>query len=452
MDQRLPARLAFGQRHLQRAAQGVGQVLGAVGVDQQGFGHLFRRPGKARQDQHPGIGRVLCRDIFLGDQVHPVAQRGDHADPRGAIDPGQHVARVALVDIADRHPVQPGMGAVDPSGQPFQRRPDPLVAFHRAARGRGDLQQHHFLAFFGVVGEIAFIAEEAFFQPLGIVEPVNPDDQRAPDQAFAHPGEGLLRHRPLGHRFEGAGIDPDRAGEQPRHPPAPMHRAIGGYGRIHLGADEIDERVQPFAGVKTDHVIGEQRFDQRRRFGQGGQQPARRPRDVEEEPDPAAHAAAAQLVAQRDHVIVLHPHHVVRLDQRQHRIGKPLVGALVAAGEAALVLGQVDAIVEQRPQRAVGIAVVVFLDVLLFEVDRGRGHAVGALEVDQPGELVGHFARPAEPDPAMGAQRRRERDGQPALRSASGADAVGDHHQPAHRIALHGRLSRTAQLISPTSE
>ena len=50
------------------------------------------------------------------------------------------------------------------------------------------------------------------------------------------------------------------------------------------------------------------------------------------------------------------------------------------------------------------------VDVLLFEVDGRRGDVVDALEVDVPGELLGHLARPAEPDPAHLAQRRTQGD------------------------------------------
>ena len=140
------------------------------------------------------------------------------------------------------------------------------------------------------------------------------------------------------------------------------------------------------------------------------------------------------------------------LDQRPDGIGEALVRALVAAGEVALIFGEIDPIVEQRPQRAVGVAVIIFLDVLLLEVDRRRRHAVLALEIDVAGEVVGPLARPAEPDAAILAQRRGQRDGEPALRAAAGGDAVGNDDQAAQRTMLHGLLSRTAQLIMPTSE
>ena len=52
------------------------------------------------------------------------------------------------------------------------------------------------------------------------------------------------------------------------------------------------------------------------------------------------------------------------------------------------------------------------------------------------------------------AQSLRQCDRQPTLIAAlAGAtDPVGDDNQAAHRIALHGLLSKTAQLMMPTNE
>ena len=138
---------------------------------------------------------------------------------------------------------------------------------------------------------------------------------------------------------------------------------------------------------------------------------------MEEEADPVLEAALAQLLAERDQMVIVDPDQIVRLDQRRDRLGEALVDPLVAAAEAAVIFGEVDPIVEERPQGAVGIAVIIFVDVLLLEVDRRGGDAVVALQVDLAGELVGLLARPAEPDAARFAQRRRERDRKPALRA-----------------------------------
>jgi hypothetical protein len=217
------------------------------------------------------------------------------------------------------------------------------------------------------------------------------------------------------------------------------------------------EAVEPVLGLEADQIVGEHRAHQPLVEGQGHDQPLRRPGDMEEEADPVAKPVLAQLHAQWDQMIIVDPDEVVGLDQRRHRAGEALVDPLIAAAEAAVIFGIVDPIVEQRPQGAVGVAVIIFVDILLLEVDRRGGDALVPLQVDMAGELVGLVARPAEPQAAIFPQGRRQRHRQPALGAAGAArlgrrHPVGDDDQPAHRTALHGLDSSPAQLISPTSE
>src|SRR3546814_5048194 len=109
-------------------------------------------------------------------------------------------------------------------------------------------------------------------------------------------------------------------------------------------------------------------------------QAGRRPGDVEEQADPVLQPVRAEPLAQRQEMIILHPDQIFRLDQRDQAVRELLVDALIAHPELILIFGQVDAIVKQRPQRAVGIAVVIFLDVMGFQVDRRGGEAVGRSE------------------------------------------------------------------------
>src|SRR5690606_34967915 len=152
--------------------------------------------------------------------------------------------------------------------------------------------------------------------------------------------------------------------------------------------------------------------------------PPRRPRSMKEEADSVVDPAFAQLGAERDHVIVLHPDCIVSLDQRTDRVGKSLIGALVAAGKVAFVLGEVDTVVEQRPEGAIGVPVVVLLYILLLEVDRRCGNAASALQRDLSGKLFGEFTRPAKPDAAHFAQCCGQCDCESSLRP-SFAFAIG---------------------------
>src|SRR3546814_1605269 len=86
--------------------------------------------------------------------------------------------------------------------------------------------------------------------------------------------------------------------------------------------------------------------------------------------------------------------------------------------------------------RAVGIAVVIFVYVLLFEIDGGGSDAVIGLEIDLAGEMRGRVARPSEPESAVLPQRGGQCDGQPALVPGALGDrllnAVGTYDQAPH--------------------
>uniref|UniRef100_A0A0N5A4L2 Secreted protein n=1 Tax=Parastrongyloides trichosuri TaxID=131310 RepID=A0A0N5A4L2_PARTI len=111
---------------------------------------------------------------------------------------------------------------------------------------------------------------------------------------------------------------------------------------------------------------------------------------------------------------------------------------------------------EQRPQRAVGVAVVVLVDVLRLQIDGGDGDAGPVLDVQLAGEMLDRLAGPAEPQAVVFPQRRRQGHGQaagrPRRRILGRRNAVGDDNQPAHRASVHDRLSSTAQLMMPTRE
>ena len=122
---------------------------------------------------------------------------------------------------------------------------------------------------------------------------------------------------------------------------------------------------------------------------------------MEEEADPVLEPPLTQIAAQRDQVIVVDPDQIVGFDQRLDRLREAIINTSIAGVEIALKLGQVDAIVEERPQRPVGVTVIIFVDILLFQVDGRGGDAAALLEVDMAGEFLGGLPRSAEPDAAL---------------------------------------------------
>src|SRR3546814_17674875 len=78
------------------------------------------------------------------------------------------------------------MGAVDPPRELVERIADVLIGFDVAARGRRDLEQINARVPVRMLVEEALVTEEAFGEPLRIIEPVDADDQAAADPALAH--------------------------------------------------------------------------------------------------------------------------------------------------------------------------------------------------------------------------------------------------------------------------
>src|SRR3546814_7873628 len=94
--------------------------------------------------------------------------------------------------------------------------------------------------------------------------------------------------------------------------------------------------------------------------------------------------------------------------------------------------------------RAVGIAVVIFVYVLLFEINGGGSDAVIGLEIDLAGEMRGRVARPSEPEAAVLPQRGGQCDGQPALVPGALGDrllnAVGNYRSEEHTSELQSLM------------
>jgi hypothetical protein len=181
-----------------------------------------------------------------------------------------------------------------------------------------------------MLGEEAFVAEEPLLQPLGIVEAVDTHHQGAAHGAVLHPLAGFMRGGAAGQLGKFARIDADRAGNQ-------LQAAVAQSGDIIIAdraaqflAHEIAEAFQPFLRVEAHKVIGKEHLHHFPRLGQGHQQLARRPGDVKEKADAVGHAMPAQIGAQRQHMVILHPDMVFRLDQRQHGLGEALIHTAIA--------------------------------------------------------------------------------------------------------------------------
>src|SRR3546814_8481166 len=102
--------------------------------------------------------------------------------------------------------------------------------------------------------------------------------------------------------------------------------------------------------MKPAVIIVEQPINQRAMAWKGHQQLHRRLGDVQEKPEPVAHAAPPEFAPERNKVIVMHPDEVVGFDQRGKRFGETGIDPLIAAGELSFVFGQIDPEMEHWPR------------------------------------------------------------------------------------------------------
>ena len=94
------------------------------------------------------------------------------------------------------------------------------------------------------------------------------------------------------------------------------------------------------------------------------------------------------------------PDHVVLVEQGRQFGGKQAVDAEIGLEETVVEQGQVGAIVEQGPQRAVGVAVVIKLDVRLGQGNGGEGEASGFHDLWVHIPALAGLSVPAEPQAA----------------------------------------------------
>ena len=249
----------------------------------------------------------------------------------------------------------------------------------------------------GSSSEQALEGAEAREQALAVVEPVDADDERAPDETGAQAldraaGDGLARH--FG---DPVGIDADRVDAGAEAVAEGVDRAVIVDTAADLVDDVVAKRAHIGRGLEADQIIGRERAHQRRVVGQGQQHLPGRKRRVQEKADRLAHAELAQRGAERDQLIVVHPDRVAVAQQRAQPAREDMVDLEIAVIFAPLIFDEPHAVVEQRPQHAVAVAVVVVVEVLLVEVDRRIGDRAGRVEAKRAGLARHGLAAPAEP-------------------------------------------------------
>ena len=113
-------------------------------------------------------------------------------------------------------------------------------------------------------------------------------------------------------------------------------------------------------------------------------------------------------------MIVVNPNHVVWLQQCFELRGEILIDPEIAAEIAPGEFGKIEPVMQDRPQHAVGEAVVEFLLVVLAQVDGRVSDVVVRDGLDGAGCILGDATAPAKPKAAVSLERRADRHFEPA--------------------------------------
>jgi hypothetical protein len=153
---------------------------------------------------------------------------------------------------------------------------------------------------------------------LGIIEPIDAQDQLRAQQALAQAGDVRTGGRLGGTRGEVIHADADRKGRKLRFALA-RHDRIVGDTQAEFLPDVVPE-VQPIlVGLKSDQIIGQHRLNELAMLGYALHDGARRPRRMQEKADGLLDPEPPQLRSQGQEVIILDPEGRVRPVEAQQR-------------------------------------------------------------------------------------------------------------------------------------
>ena len=148
------------------------EAVDVVRVHQQRLLELVRGAGEFAEDQ----GAVVVGpggDVFLGHEVHAVAEGGDQHDVRGQVQRHHFFDGVAVVKVADRSVLDGVVRAVDVADGAFHFLAQQAVLLNALAAGAGDLDQRGVADLELALVEELLVGLEPVADALGVVEPVH---------------------------------------------------------------------------------------------------------------------------------------------------------------------------------------------------------------------------------------------------------------------------------------
>ena len=330
-----PAGATLRKIHPQSGIEPLGDLVRVVRIDLDRAPKLLGCSGEARQHEHARVLRVLRCDIFLGDEVHAVAQRRDEADAGEPVEACERGARHRARHPADRDPVDLAPFAVDPASKLVELPPKGAVLRHLVPAHRRHLEEGHAASMLRKAPQQRRVAAEALRQAFGVVEPVHPEDQRPPAEARGKPARLGRADGPGRLAREGRRIHADREG-----------------GDRNRRADASERRGEMFGirlGLRADEIVGAEVGEQTPGLRQRLEQRGRRERHVQEEADPLAAAGGPQRSGEGEEVEIVHPDAIVGPQQRREQGGEARVDGAPGLVVVTAELGKPHAPVQQRP-------------------------------------------------------------------------------------------------------
>ena len=190
--------------------------------------------------------------------------------------------------------------------------------------------------------------------------------------------------------------------------------------------------------------------------GQGLQDVRGRTRRVKEKSDGVAMAARTQFPSKQHEMIIVHPDDVIFPEQRAQAVSEHAVDTDIPAGVSAGIFLQIDPVVKDRPQHAVGETVVIFLNVVLRQINEDIRHLVDINDLRRPVRLLRDLAAPPEPHSVAIFERSLYRNRHSPCERGPGRfrhrHAVGDDNQSRAHASSQLDDSRVALLMIPAME
>ena len=280
----------------------------------------------------------------------------------------------------------------------------------------------------GVELEQPFVGADAIRDALGVVEPVDAEQDPLPG--------GLGARRLAGACGVVLVVDPERES-------AHLDRALSmlDLARRPIGAlaehalDAVHEVRDVARVVETDQIAREQAAQDLTAPRQHPEQIEGRKRDVQEERHAHVRTQRAQVLGAAGQVVVVDPDEIVVADDFVGPPCEELVHALVDLEIAAIEGRAFEQRVEERPERAVREAVVVALD--LGVPERNRLELVGAFRHRKRLVGVDAGARPTDPDASALAHGRIEGCDEPSAGSFDLESILGALHRDRQSVAQY---------------